>query len=97
MVEDMRGLYQKKLEARLREWKGKIDALDINRTDVNVANRDALNREVREMLQKKEVMKERWKALQGAGNHEWEHRRNELEKASEELKEALDRVAAHFK
>ena len=97
MAEDMRADYQKRLEERLREWKGKIDALDLKQQRPNPEDRAILNAQVKEMLQKKEVMKEKWKALQQAGNDEWLLRREELEKASEELKRALDRVAAHFK
>lgn len=97
MVEDMRVDYQKKLEERLREWKGKIDSLNMSQHQMTDENRAVLNREVKDMLKKKEVMKEKWKALQNSDNHGWALRREELEKASEDLKEALDRVAAHFK
>lgn len=97
MVEDVRVDYQRKLEERLREWKGKIDSLNMNQYHMAAEERSVLNREVKDMLQKKEVMKERWNALQGTNNQEWTLRREELEKASEDLKQALDRVAAHFK
>jgi protein-tyrosine phosphatase len=96
-MEDMRAEYRRRLEERLREWKGKIEALDLSHGRTATVDKETVDWEVREMLRKKEVMKEKWKALQEADNHEWALRREELEKASEELKAALDRVAAYFK
>lgn len=94
---DTKEEYRKKLEEQLKEWKEKIETLETKAVHLTAGAKSQLTREIDELLQKKEVLKEKWSALQKASGEEWESMKGGLDKASAELKSALDRVASHFK
>lgn len=80
--------YQRQLEHRLKQWRLKIDSLGKKHYD-NAGAGVNFHRDVAEMLQKKEVMKERWKDLQDARDEQWGLRKNQLERASEDRNRPL--------
>lgn len=94
---DTKEEYRKKLEEQLKEWKEKIETLETKAVHLTAGAKSQLTREIDELLQKKEVLKEKWNALQKTSGEEWESMKGGLDKASAELKSALDRVASHFK
>ena len=94
---DTKEEYRKKLEEQLKEWKEKIETLETKAAHLTAGAKAQLTREIDELLQKKEVLKEKWNALQKASGEEWESMKGGMDKASADLKSALDRVASHFK
>lgn len=94
---DTREEYRKKVEAQLNEWKEKIELLETKAVHVTAETKAQLTREIDELLQKKEVLKKKWSELQKASGDEWESLKGGMDRASAELKSALDKVASHFR
>src|SRR5690242_505476 len=89
--------YRKKLKQQLQGWQSKVDNFEKNNGPATPRAKADLNREIDQLLQKKEALVERWKALQQAHSGEWELKKMRVEKAGVELKDALDRVSSRFK
>lgn len=94
---DTREEYQKKLEEQIKEWKERIEKLETKAAHLTADAKVQLTKEMDELLQKKEVLKEKWSALQKSSGEEWESMKVGMDKAGAELKSVLDRVASHFK
>jgi archaellum component FlaC len=89
--------YREKLEAQLKEWKTKIELLENKAAEATGETKTELMRAIRELQQKKEVVKEKWNELQKEGSATWDTIKEGLEKAVSELKSALDKVVSRFK
>jgi len=90
-------LYREKLEAQLKEWKAKIEMLEDKAAKATGETKTELKRAIRELRQKKEVVKEKWNGLQKESSAAWDTMKEGLEKAVSELKSALDKVVSRFK
>jgi DNA-binding transcriptional MerR regulator len=90
-------IYREKLEAQLKEWKTRIELLEDKAAEATGETKTELMRAIRELQQKKEVVKEKWNELQKEGSVTWETMKEGLEKAVSELKSALDKVVSRFK
>jgi uncharacterized coiled-coil DUF342 family protein len=89
--------YRKKLEAQLKEWKAKIDDLEARGAKFTSEAKTELMKEIKELRQKKGIVKEKWNELQKVSADSWDSMKEGVEKAVAELKGALDRVMARFK
>ncbi len=89
--------YLKKLEAQFREWKFKIDTLENKASVASSEVKAELLREIDLLRGKKAVVKEKWEELLKSGGEVWEVMKDGVEKASSDLKTALDKVMTRFK
>ena len=89
--------YREKLEAQLKEWKTKIEMLEKKAAKATGETKTELMKSIGELRQKKELVKEKWNALQKESSSAWDTMKEGLEKAASEFKSALDKVASRFK
>jgi hypothetical protein len=94
---DKKEEYGKKLEAQLKEWKGKIDTLEARGAKLTAEVKTELLKEIGELRQRKGIVKEKWNELQKVSGDSWDSMKEGAEKAATELKSALDRVISRFK
>ena len=94
---DKKEEYKAKLEAQLKEWKTKIDTLETKGAKFTAETKTELMREIKELRERKGIVKEKWNELQKAGSDSWDTMKEGVEKATTELKGALDRVISRFK
>lgn len=92
-----RELYREKFEAQLREWKGKIDQLEGRLASLSSEAKEELKGNIEDLRRQKGVIREKWNELQKSGGEAWDRLSEGLEKASAELKEALERVLSRFR
>jgi rubrerythrin len=89
--------YREKLEAQLKEWKAQIEMLEEKAAKASGETKAEMMRSIGELRQKKEVVKEKWSALQKESGIAWDTMKAGVEKAASELKSALDKVLSRFK
>jgi ElaB/YqjD/DUF883 family membrane-anchored ribosome-binding protein len=94
---DKKEEYRKKLEAQLKEWKARIDALEARGAKLGSEAKTELMREIGELRQRKGIVKEKWNELQKVSGDSWDSMKEGVEKAVTELKGALDRVISRLK
>ena len=89
--------YREKLEAQLKEWKAKIELLEGKAAKATGESKDEMMRSINELRQKKEVVKDKWSALQKESGIAFDKMKDGVDKAASELKSVLDKVASRFK
>ncbi|HEY6008502.1 MAG TPA: hypothetical protein VIU40_09300 [Geobacteraceae bacterium] len=89
--------YREKLQAQLKEWKTKIEMLEEKAARSTGETKAEMLRSIEELRQKKEVVKEKWNALQKEGGVVWDKMIEGVDAAVSELKSALDRIISRFK
>ncbi len=89
--------YRKRMEAQLKEWKTKIEMLEAKGSKLTAATKTEFLKDMEELRNKKGVVKEKWNELQKMSGESWDAMKGKVEKASAELKSALDKVASRFK
>lgn len=94
---DKMDVYRQKLEAQLKEWKSMIEMLEDRASTATGETKAELLRAIRELRQKTEGVKEKMHALQKDSSAAWDTMKEGLEKATAELKIALDKVISRFK
>jgi len=94
---DKMDAYRQKLEAQLKEWKAIIEMLEDRAANATGETKAELMRAIGELLQKKDVVKEKLNVLQKEGGVAWDTMKEGLEKAASELKNTLDKVVSRFK
>ena len=94
---DKKEEYRKKLEAQLKEWKTKIDELEARGAKLTTEAKTELMKEIKELRQRKGLVKEKWNELQKVSGDSWDTMKVGVEKAASELKGAMERVISRFK
>lgn len=94
---DRKELYREKIESQLREWRAKIDQLEGKLATLSGEAREELEKNIAELRRQKGIIRERWNELQKSGGEAWDRLMEGVEKASAELKEALERVISRFR
>jgi len=94
---DKKEIYREKIESQLKEWKAKIDMLDSKASTLSSEAKTTLMKEIEELRGKKTVVKEKWNELQKTGGDSWDKMKDGVEKSSEELKKAIEKIVARFK
>jgi len=89
--------YRDKLEAQLKEWKEKIVVLEEAAARATGETKAEMLQSIKELRQKKTVVKEKWDALQKETGIAFEKMTEGVEKAATELKDAIDKVVSRFK
>ena len=94
---DKKEEYREKLEAQLKEWKTKIETLEVRGAKFTAETKTDLMREIEELRLKKGIVKDKWNELQKAGGDSWDTMKEGVEKGAADLKSALERVLSRFK
>jgi hypothetical protein len=89
--------YRKRMEAQLKEWKTKIELLEAKGSEFTAATKTEFLKDMEELRKKKGVVKDKWTELQKMSGESWDSMKGGVEKASAELKSALDKVVSRFK
>ncbi len=89
--------YLKRMEAQLKEWKTKMEMLETKGARLSATAKAEFLKEMEELRKKKGALKEKWDELQRFGGESWDTMKGGVEKASAELKSALDKVVSRFK
>jgi len=89
--------YREKLEAQLKEWKEKIAVLEEKAAKATGETKAEMLQSIKELRQKKGVVKERLEALQKESGIAFDKMKEGVEKTTTELKSALDKVVSRFK
>jgi len=94
---DKREEYRERLEAQLKEWKAKIETLEVRGAKFTAETKTDLMREIEELRRKKGIVKDKWNELQKAGGDSWDTMKEGVEKVAADLKHAMERVLSRFK
>ena len=89
--------YGEKFEAQLTEWKAKFEVLEEKAAKASGETKAEMMKSIGELRQKKEVVKEKWAALQKESSSAWDTLKEGVEHAASDLKNALDKVVSRFK
>ena len=89
--------YQEKYEAKLKEWKARIQLLEAKAEQVKAESKIEYQNMVQELKAKQQAMHGKLDELKASGESAWKEMRSGLEKAKDELKGALDRAVDRFK
>jgi CheY-like chemotaxis protein len=90
-------IYEKKMEAQLKEWGSQINLLKAKAEKSKVGARVTYLKQVEELRRKQKSAKEKLRELRGSGDEAWEDFKGGVEEAVKDLKTALKRAAARFK
>jgi len=94
---DKKEIYREKIESQLKEWKAKIDTLEGKASTLTSEAKTTLKKEIEDLRSKKLVVKEKWNELQKTGEDTWDKMKDGVEKSTDDLKRALEKVVARFK
>ncbi len=89
--------YQKKLDAKLKEWNAEIDKL---KAKAEAAEADAeieYQKSIDAIQEKKAEAEQKASELRNAGDSAWEDLKTGIESASKELSDALTEAKSRFK
>ena len=94
---DKKEEYREKLEAQLKEWKAKIDTLEVRGAKFTAETKTDLMKEIEELRRKKGIVKDKWNEMQKSGGDSWDTMKDGVEKVAADLKHAMERVLSRFK
>ena len=92
-----RQFFQEKLEAQLKEWDGKLVALEQRAQELKTKTRTEYKRQLAGLSDKRDELRDRLMKLRKSSEAAWEDMKDGAEKVSDELRESFDRIAARFK
>ncbi len=88
--------YREKLEAQLKEWNQRIEALKERSDQMGEEARSECRRHIELLRQRRYALKTRLDGLRGSGDEAFKHLRTGLEKAMADLKSGLEDAYAAF-
>jgi murein L,D-transpeptidase YcbB/YkuD len=89
--------YQEKIEAQLKDWGPKIDALKV-KADKTKADAQAIyKQQIENLWMKQEAARQKLQKIKDSGEEAWGELKVGLDKALEDLKEAFDRSKSKFR
>ncbi len=89
--------YEKKLEARLDEWKAEIDKLKAKAAGAEADAQLQYEKEIDNLQKRQAKAREKLKELRNAGDDAWEDMKAGMENAWSELQDAMGRATTRFK
>lgn len=93
----MKEAYQEKMNARLREWQGKIDILKAEADLAEAEQKIKLYEKIESLRIKQQHMHEKVEQLHSASEGAWEEVKAGVELAWEDLQTAFERAVDKFK
>jgi uncharacterized coiled-coil DUF342 family protein len=93
----MKDAYQKKMEAQLKEWSAKIDALKAKADKAGAEQKIKYYEHIESLRTRQRNLREKLDKLRASSGTAWEELRGSVEHAWDELKNAVERVGKKFK
>ncbi len=93
----MKDAYQDKMDARLREWQAKIDALKARADQAEAEQKIQYYEEIETLRTKQQKVQQKLEELRSAGASAWEEVKAGVEAAWTDLEDAVQRAADKFK
>jgi hypothetical protein len=90
-------LYREKFEAKLREIKARIELLEARAAQVKTESKLEYQRHLDELRQKREVLRGRLDEIKSSGGEAWKDIRAGIEKAADDLRQAVDKAMDKFR
>jgi nucleotide-binding universal stress UspA family protein len=90
-------VYERKIEAQLKEWGAQIDVLKAKAEKSKAEAKVAYLKQIEELRNKQESVKEKVHDLRASGDEAWEDVKKGVDNALTDLKKALKRAASRFK
>ena len=94
---ELKDAYQDKMNARLREWQAKIDALKARADQAEAEQKIKYNEEIETLRTKQQKVQQKLEELRSAGEGAWEEVKAGVEVAWTDLEDAVQRAADKFK
>jgi nucleotide-binding universal stress UspA family protein len=89
--------YQEKIEAQLKEWEPKIEALKAKADSAKSDAQTIYKEQIENLRQKQDAARGKLKELKDSGEEAWEEVKGGVDKAIEDIKEAFSRAKAKFR
>jgi len=89
--------YEKKLEARLDEWKAEIDKLKAKAAGAEADAQLQYEKEIDNLQKRQAEARQKLEELRKAGDDAWEDMKAGIENAWSELQDAMGKATARFK
>lgn len=90
-------LYREKIEAKLKEIKARMELLEAKAAQVKAEAKLEYQRHLDELHQKREGLRSRLDELKSSGGEAWKDLRAGMEKAADDLKQAIDKALDKFR
>ena len=94
---ELKDAYQDKMNARLREWQAKIDALKARADQAEAEQKIQYYEEIESLRTKQQKVQQKLEELRSAGASAWEEVKAGVEAAWTDLEDAVQRAADKFK
>lgn len=92
-----KGEYQKKMEAKLKEYKQKLEELKGKAAGLKEDAKREFDEQMKELQKKEEAANKKLKELKSASTKTWEKIKAETDKAVDELEKQYDKMMSRFK
>jgi chromosome segregation ATPase len=93
---ELKDAYQDKMNARLREWQAKIDALKARADQAEAEKKIQYYEEIETLRTKQQKVQQKLEELRSAGAGAWEEVKAGAEEAWTDLEDAVRRAADKF-
>ena len=93
---ELKDAYQDKMDARLREWQAKIDALKARADQAEAEQKIKYYEEIETLRTKQQKVQQKLEELRSAGASAWEEVKAGVEVAWTDLEDAVQRAADKF-
>ena len=94
---DDKELYREKLEAKFKEMKARVELLEAKAAQVKAESKLEFQKHLDELRQKRDAVQGKLEEVKKSGGEAWKDLRSGMEKATEELKQAIDRAMDKFR
>lgn len=94
---EMKDAYQDKMDARLREWQAKIDALKAKADQAEAEQKIKYYEEIESLRTKQQQMQKKLEELRKASSGAWDEVKAGVDVAWAELQDAAQRAMDKFK
>jgi len=94
---ELKDAYQDKMNARLREWQAKIDALKARADQAEAEQKIQYYEEIESLRTKQQKVQHKLEELRSAGASAWEEAKAGVEAAWTDLEDAAQRAVDKFK
>ena len=92
-----RGMYQDRVEARLKDFDHRIDGLEARRKGLDKPTQDRLQQDIAELRDRKEALDEKLRDLHKVSDQSWMDVKASLDRDIEQLEAAYNVVSANNK
>jgi predicted nucleic acid-binding Zn-ribbon protein len=88
---DEKVVYLEKMQAQVKDWSAKIDALIVKADKAAVQKKARYQEQIRTLQAKKKIAEERLQILRTAGEGAWHDAKEAMEKISGDIRGAFDK------